>query len=81
MGPHGIISSLVVVFASFYFYSSIFPDQESFEEDQQDKSNMNVAKNIAANVIKLAPSGPVSLFLSLEPLPKISSKKCIQSRY
>ena len=60
MGPRGLISSLVVVFASFYFYSSIFPDQESFEEDQQDKTNMNVAKNIAANVIKLAPSGPVS---------------------
>ncbi len=66
MGPSGLISSLVVVLASFYFYSSIFPDQESFEEDHQDKTNMNVAKNIANNVIKLAPSGPVSWILYLE---------------
>jgi len=30
------------------------------------KTNMNVAKNIANNVIKLAPSGPVSWILYLE---------------
>jgi hypothetical protein len=61
MGPGGIFSSVIVLFASFYFYPSFIPDPsvEVEPDSYQDTSNMNVAKKIAANVIKLAPNGPV----------------------
>ena len=63
MGPGGIFSSVIVLFASFYFYPSFFPEPgvEVEPDSYQDISEMNVAKKIASNVIKLAPSGPVSL--------------------
>ena len=62
MGPGRIFSSLIVLFGSFYFYPSFFPEQsvEVEPDSYQDTTNMNVAKKIASNVIKLAPNGPVS---------------------
>ena len=59
MGLRGVVSSLAVLAASVYLYSAIFSDPEESLDSYRDPS-MNIAKKIAANVIKAAPSGPVS---------------------
>ena len=58
MGPRGLLASLSVVFVSFFAYSTIFTELED-SEDAYQKTDMNIAKKIATNVIKAAPNGPV----------------------
>jgi uncharacterized membrane protein len=62
MGPRGLFSSVFVLLLSFFIYSSIFTELEEREEEgskNNETRKMNLAKKIASNVIKAAPSGPV----------------------